>query len=128
MRSERTPLVMGLTAAAIAAAVAVWYVVSIYQGRVATEGSEVYVGVVGLLLFAQAYIVMHGTLVFSVRSMAVGTALLMLTGFLGMFSIGAPLALAGILAAMATGYVRLRQLAAANRRPVARAAAQKRGR
>ena len=116
MRSERTPLVMGLTAAAIAAAVAVWYVVSIYQGRVATEGSEVYVGVVGLLLFAQAYVIFQGTLRFSVPVMALGTAMLLITSFVSLFTIGAPLALAGILAALATGYVRLRQQLAADRR------------
>ena len=47
--------------------------------------------------------------------MALGTGLLLVTAFLALFSIGAPLALAGILAALATGWVRLRQQAAADR-------------
>ena len=52
---------MGLTAAAIAFAVAVGYVVLIFRGAVGTQGAEVYVGVVTLILFAQAYCMLQGS-------------------------------------------------------------------
>ena len=107
---------MGMAAALIALGVAVWYVVLIYEGRVSPDGAEVYGGGVTLLLFAQAYVIFQGTLRFSVPVMALGTAMLLITSFVSLFTIGAPLALAGILAALATGYVRLRQQLAADRR------------
>ena len=106
---------MGLAASAIAFAVAVGYVVLIFRGAVGFQGAEVWVACVTVVLFLQSYVVMQGTLRFSVPLMALGTAMLLVTAVLGLFSIGAPLAIAGILAALATGYVRLRQQAAADR-------------
>ena len=106
----RLPTVLAFVAAALSGAVAVWYLVLIADGSVGFQGSEVRVAVVALILFAQTGVTFYGALRSSVLWLGVATGLLLLTGVLGMFSIGAPLALAGILTTCAAGAIHMRRV------------------
>ena len=109
MRS-RIPTVIAYIAAALSGAVAVWYLVLVARGTGGTQGSEVFVGAVALLLFVQAGVTFYGALRGSVLWLGVATGLLLVTGVLGMFFIGAPLALAGILTTCAAGAIHMRRV------------------
>ncbi len=107
---QRLPTLLAFAAAALSGAVAVWYLVLIARGAVGFQGSEVFVAAGALLLFVQAGITFYGALRSSVLWLGVATGLLLVTGVLGMFSIGAPLALAGILTTCAAGAIHMRRV------------------
>jgi len=107
---ERLPALLAFAAAALSGAVAVWYLVLIARGTVGFRGSEVFVAAIALLLFVQSGITFYGALRGSVLWLGVATGLLLVTGVLGMFPIGAPLALAGILTTCAAGAIHMRRV------------------
>ena len=103
------PSLLGLAAAALSGAVAVWYLVLIAQGAVGYEGHEVYVAVVAAILFAQAGLAAAGAVRRSVALLAAAGALLLATGVLGLFSIGMPLLVASLLAWAAAAWTWMRR-------------------
>ena len=110
---QRLPTILGFAGAALSGAVAVFYLVLIVRGLIGVSGDGGRVAIVAVVLFAQTGVTFYGALRSSVLWLGIATVLLLVTGVLGMFSIGAPLALAGICTACAAGAIHMRRVLAA---------------
>ena len=99
MRSR--PSILGLAAAALSGAVAVLYLVLIARGLVGVSGDAGRVTIVALILVGQSSLAALGSVRRSVPMLALAAVLLVITGVLGLFSIGLPLLFAASLAVAA---------------------------
>ena len=98
------PSLLGLAAAALSGAVAVWYLVLIAQGAVGASGDAGQVAIVALILVGQAALATVAAVRRSAPLLAVSAAMLLTTGVLALFSIGAPLLVAALLAGVAAAW------------------------
>ena len=82
----------------LSGAVAVLYLVLIAQGAVGASGDAGRVAIVVVILFGQTGLATAGAMRRSVPMLGGASAMLLVTGVLALFSIGAPLLLAALLA------------------------------